>query len=92
MTNQDRAQIQRALDNHEYLKPSYWWSNLGNAASRRSQEKQRNFTITVEHEGDVYRYTSSVRISTKNFYYTGRFTKNDVKGNVRLFKNLLKKG
>ena len=89
MTDEDRTQVQRALDNHEYLKPSYHWTSLGNAASRRHREQQLNFTVKVNHEGDVYQYDSFVQISVKNFYYTGRFTKNGEKKDVRLFKKLL---
>ena len=89
MTDEDRIQVQRALDNHEYLKPSYHWTSLGNASSRHYREKQLNFTVTIDHEGDVYQYDSYVQISTKNFYYTGRFTKNGAKKDVRLFKKLL---
>jgi len=88
MTDEDRTQIQRALDNHEALKPSYFWTNQGNASSRRYQEKQLNFTVKFNHDGDAYQYDSVVRISTKNFYYTGRFTKNGAKKDVRLFKKL----
>ena len=89
MTDEDRIQVQRALDNHEYLKPSYFWSNLGNASSRQYREQQLNFTVTIDHEGDVYQYDSFVQISVKNFYYTGRFTLNGAKKDVRLFKKLL---
>ena len=89
MTDEDLTQVRRALDNHEYLKPSYFWSNLGNASSRQYREQQLNFTVKVDHEGDVYQYDSFVQISTKNFYYTGRFTKNGAKKDVRLFKKLL---
>ena len=48
-----------------------------------------NFTVKVNHEGDVYQYDSFVQISVKNFYYTGRFTLNGDKKDVRLFKKLL---
>ena len=89
MTDEDRIQVQRALDNHEYLKPCYFWTNLGNASSRHYREKQLNFTVTIDHEGDVYQYDSFVQISTRNFYYTGRFTKNGERKDVRLFKKLL---
>ena len=89
MTDEDRTQVRRALDNHEYLRASYHWTWGGNAASRRHREKQLNFTVKVNHEGDVYQYDSFVQISVKNFYYTGRFTKNGAKKDVRLFKKLL---
>ena len=89
MPDEDRTQVRRALANHEYLKPSYHWTSLGNAASRRHREKQLNFTVKVNHEGDVYQYDSFVQISVKNFYYTGRFTLNGDKKDVRLFKKLL---
>lgn len=90
MEAKDRNQIEQALENHERLKSSYFWTDLGNASARRNQEKKYNFSVSVEHEGDIYEYTSSVRISTKNFYYHGRFTKNGKRGDVRLFKKLLR--
>ena len=89
MTDEDRTQIQRALDNHEKLKSSYFWANLGNASSRRNDEKRYTFSVKVEHQGDVYTYDSNVRISTKNFYYVGTFRKNGTKGDVRIFKKLM---
>ena len=89
MTNEDLTQIQRALDNHDKLKNSYFWTTGGSASSRRNDEKRYNFGIKIEHQGDVYTYNSNVRISTKNFYYTGTFRKNGTKGDVRIFKKLL---
>jgi hypothetical protein len=86
------SQVQRALDNHEKLKGSYFWKNLGNASSRRNDEKRHNFRVKVTHNGDIYEYQSHVRVSVKNFYYTGTFRKNGKKGDVRLFQRLRWKG
>ena len=88
MTSEERVQVQRALDNHEALRNSWFWGDNGNAKSRGYREKQLNFTVTVTHAGDVYEYTSSVRISRKNFYYQGRFAMNGQRGDVRIFKRL----
>ena len=90
MTDIDRTAVQRALDNHSELRYSYFWTNLGNAGQRRSREKQLNFSVTIERGEDVYTYNSCVRISTRNFYYTGVFAKNGKRGDVRIFKQLLK--
>ena len=89
LTDEQRSDVKRALDNHDDLKSSYFWSNMGNASDRRRREKKLNFGVTVDYQGDVYKYTSNVRISTKNFYYNGTFRKNDKKGDVRIFKKLL---
>ena len=90
MTETDRTAVQRALDNHAELRYSYFWKNLGNAGQRRSREKQLNFSVTIERGEDVYTYDSCVQISTRNFYYTGVFAKNGKRGDVRIFKQLLK--
>ena len=62
------SQVRKALDNHETLQHSYFWGDNGNAKTRGYREKQLNFAVEVEHEGDAYQYTSQVRISRKNFY------------------------
>jgi hypothetical protein len=89
LTAEQREDIERALDNHDRLKSSYFWTPRGNASSRRNDEKRYNFGVTVEYKGDVYTYDSHVQVSVKNFYYTGDFRKNDKKGDVRIFKKLL---
>ena len=89
LTAKQREGVERALDNHEKLKGSYFWKNLGNASSRRNDEKKYNFGVKVGYKGDEYTYDSNVRVSTRNFYYTGTFRKNDKKGDVRIFKKLL---
>ena len=47
-----------------------------------------NITVTAEWEGHLYRYESHVTINRKHGYYRGVFTKDGVKGDVRLFKKL----
>lgn len=90
MLNQtDTDQIQRALDNHETLRNSYFWTDNGNGQQRSRQERKLNFTVEVEVDGHAYTYTSSVTISRQNFYYKGRFSRDGVKGDVRTFKKLL---
>ena len=85
----DALEVTKALDNHEKLRNSWFWSDNGNAQSRGYQEQRLNFTVEVEHGGDVYQYTSAVGISRKNFYYKGTFTKNGKRGDVRTFNKLL---
>ena len=85
--------IAEAVANHEYLKKSWHWNgDQGNARSRGEREKQLNFTVEEEVGGHLYRYTSRVRISRQRFYYKGEFTRDGVKGDVRLFKKLLRQG
>ena len=90
MTDNDKAQVQKALDNHDRLKSSYFWTPAGNASSRRYDEKRYSFSVQVAHGGSVYEYDSRVQCSAKNFYYQGAFYKDGVKGSVRLFKKLIK--
>ena len=91
MLNQtDTDQIQRALDNHETLRKSYFWTDNGNGPQRSRLERKLNFTVEVEVDGHAYKYTSQVSISRQNFYYTGRFSKDGGKGDVRTFKKLLR--
>ena len=85
--------IQEAVENHEYLKQSWHWNrDQGNAQSRGRREKELNFTVEEEVGGHMYRYTSRVRISRQRFYYKGEFARDGVRGDVRLFKKLLRQG
>ena len=89
LTGEQQHDVERALENHDHLKSSYFWTPGGNASSRRYDEKRYTFSVKVEHKGDIYTYSSNVSVSVKNFYYTGIFRKNSKKGDVRLFKKLL---
>jgi len=92
MTEADRLEVERALDNHESLQNTWFWNDNGNAKTRAWKENKLNFLVEVEDSnGDVYKYCSTVSISRKNFRYRGEFTKNGKKGDVRLFKTLLAK-
>jgi hypothetical protein len=82
--------IQDAVDNHESLRQSWHWDrDQGNAQIRARREKELNFTVEEEIDGHMYSYTSRVQISRQRFYYKGEFTRDGVKGDVRLFKKLL---
>ena len=90
MTEIDRIEVERALDNHESLQNTWFWTDNGNGKARAWKENKLNFLVEVtDGNGDVYKYCSTVSISRKNFKYRGEFTKNDKRGDVRLFKNLL---
>ena len=89
LSGRQRKDVERALDNHDHLKPSYFWTPAGNASGRRHDEKKYSFGVRVVYKGDEYTYDSNVRVSVKNFYYTGTFRKNGKKGDVRIFKKLL---
>ena len=92
MTDTQTADINRALDNHDHLRNSYFWSPASNASGRLYNDKMYTFKIEVVHEGHVYVYYSNVQCSVRNFYDTGRFCKNGKKGAVRLFMKLWKTG
>tara|TARA_Y100000310_G_C20331797_1_gene645628 strand:- start:32 stop:328 length:297 start_codon:yes stop_codon:yes gene_type:complete len=90
MTEADRIAVERALDNHESLKNTWFWTDNGNAKARARRENKLNFLVEVtDGNGDVYKYCSTVSISRAHFKYRGEFTKNGKRGDVRLFKNLL---
>ena len=82
------TQVREAIANHDSLRNSIFWKDNGNARARDYRESQLNINVTVEWEGHLYRYESHVTINRKNFYYKGVFTKDGVKGDVRLFKKL----
>ena len=90
MTDTQTAAINRALDNHDHLRNSYFWSPASNASGRRYDEKRYTFKIELVDGEDTYVYYSNVQCSVRNFYYTGSFFKNGKKGDVRIFKKLLK--
>ena len=50
MTDTQTAAINRALDNHDHLKKSYFWSPASNASGRRYDEKRYSFKVEVVHE------------------------------------------
>ena len=90
MQEEDRIAVQRALATHETLRRSWFWGDNGNGQQRSRQASQLNFSTSVEIDGHIYAYTSNVNISRKNFRYKGEFTKDGIRGDVRLFKKLLK--
>jgi len=89
MTSDQISDVKRAIDIHDYLKKSYFWTPASNASGRRYDERKYTLKVEVVDGDDTYVYSSHVRCSTKNFYYTGVFSKNGKQGDVRLFKRLL---
>lgn len=84
--------IQKAVDHHEYYRNCYLWSgsDQGNGQARTRKEKELNFTIKEEIGGHHYQYISRVSIPRKRFHYRGEFTRDGIRGDVRLFKKLLR--
>ena len=90
MTTEDRSKIEDAIQHHERYQNSYFWANNGNAQARRREEDRLNYTVEVQSGDDTYSSQSCVSISRQNFYYKGLFIKNGKRGDVRLFKKLIK--
>lgn len=89
LSDSQKRKVNRALENHERLKNSYFWTSSGNAADRRARERKYSFSVSFINAGNRYEYTSAVTISTMNVYYYGKFLLNGEKKNVRLFKTLI---
>jgi hypothetical protein len=90
LTKSQIAKIEAAIEQHERHKNAYFWTPRGNASDRRRTEDQNNYTIKFRHDGHEYSYTSSVRCSCKNYYYSGTFALDGEEKTIRLFKGLLK--
>ena len=91
LTKEQRVKVEMVIEHHDHWQKSYFWSAKGtNATSRRRTENKESFEVSFKHHGVVYRYVSSVRVSSSNYYYRGEFFEDGVKKNVALFKRLLK--
>ncbi len=89
LSKSQSAKVNRALDNHDALRNTYFWSNNGNASTRSWKERQHTFAVKFRHQGHLYEYDSDLRLSRNNAYYTGCFSIDGTKKDVRLFKKLV---
>ena len=83
-----RVKVEQALEQHGSFSGSYFWTPPGNASGRRSMERENNWSVEFRHEGIRYSYSSAVRCSAKNVYYTGSFSVDGKRVTVRAFKAL----
>ena len=89
LTKSQAEKVARALNNHERFQSCYNWRPVGPASTRRRMEKECSFAVSFTNDGNQYRYESDVDVSCRNVYYSGTFTMDGEKKNVRLFKRLI---
>ena len=88
LSESQQTKVNRALEIHEKYKSAYFWNKLGNASSRRYQEKRDSIEIEFKNGGHVYKFKSDVTLSCRNAYYNGYFYLDGKRKDVRLFKSL----
>ena len=81
------AILNNVIDTHEQYQGCYFWTVRNNAASRRRQEFDNNFSFILN--GVKYDINQCLKISCKNFYYRLNIEKNGNKSNIKSIKNLL---
>ena len=84
-----RDKVVRALEQHQSLSTSYFWTPRGNRKQRDRWTDQNNWSVAFRHEGVRYSYRSDMYCSAKNVYYTGRFEVDGERKTVRAFKALI---
>ena len=84
-----RDKVERALEQHEAYRKSYFWPSRGNRRQRDRWEEANTWSVGFTHEGVRYSYRSLLRCSAKSVYYRGIFQVNGERGNVRKFKKLV---
>lgn len=89
--NKTGRQIQTAINSiladHDKYQKCYFWTQTGNAASRRRQEF--NTELTFNFLGIEYVVEQSLTISCKNFYYSCDIRKDGKKSNITALKRLV---
>lgn len=80
--------IRTMINNHERYKKSYFWTNTGNARSRRAQEFETDLIFILD--GKKYEWNQSLSISCINFYWTSVIYVDGCKKNITTMRNLLK--
>ena len=81
--------ITEILRTAEKYKGCYFWSNTGNAASRRQQEFDRHYEFVVGK--DKFEVRQTLDISCRNFYFSTEVLRNGAKTNITPLKTALKK-
>ena len=91
LTKSQRSKVERALEQHDRHKNSYFWTPNGGASGRRSTERKETWSVSFRHAGHEYCYSSEVSCSCKNYYYNGSFCVDGEQKTRRAFANLLPK-
>ena len=84
-----RDKVVRALEQHQSLSNSWFWTPRGNRKQRDRWEDQNNWSVGFTHEGVRYAYSSAMNCSAKSVYYKGYFTADGERVTVRRFKALV---
>ena len=82
-----KSRLSNILATHEKYKKCYFWTVNNNAAGRRQQEFDENFSFMVADK--LYEINQSLGISCKNFYYRLDIRIDGNKKNVTCIKKLL---
>ena len=72
---------------HDKYQKCYFWTPNCNAAGRRKQEFDNDFSFLFD--GVKYEINQSLDISCKNFYYRLNIEKNGKKSNIRAIRSLI---
>ena len=93
-TPQAQTLIGDAIAHHEQLSSIAW---PGSRESRRlgslhelAAKSDLNMTVKVTQAGAVYSYRAIIKRGARSTSYSGRFSRDGVRGDVRLFKSLLR--
>ena len=89
LTPSQRNKIETALANHERFRGVYHWRPEGSASGRRSLEKRGSMSASFKHAGHRYEYEGRVSCTCSHTEYSGAFSIDGERKDVRLFKNLL---
>jgi hypothetical protein len=82
------SEIQKIIDASEQYRSCYFWTQTGNAASRRRQEFTNNLKFTLKNK--TYEVVQDLTISCKNFYFSTAVTVNGKRSNITPLKNMIK--
>ncbi len=88
ISKSQKTKIQRAIENHEHLRKSYFWTP-GNRSQRDYDEKRYTFEVSFTNNGTKYEYSSGYSASCRHCYYTGEFRVNGQRKTVTAFKKLI---
>jgi len=84
-------EVGKIVDDHEYLKRSYFHTPQSTAAGRRKNENLYGLELNFEtKEGDKYEIRRSYKESCKNIYYSLEIRLNGLTKDIRALKALIK--
>ena len=84
---QIKSQIKEILRNKEHYAKCYFWTPRGNAAQRRQEEFEIDFSFVLD--GKKYEISQSLSISCRNFYFSTEILVDGEKKNITALKKLV---